>query len=286
MIRKLSPLFALFLLLGAAGPLAAAGLRFELGFGWTLVAPRLNATYISQYAPPLVPQDRYVASSATQTVHFNGKTSYGFNGFFNLFFTDNIGFQVLADYHRPGIGGENAPYEGQVQFLDYNDAVRTEELSSPWPNSAGNLAETTFSFNALARFRLTDNLDLSVSAGPTIFNFEGKAGYVGYTELELVLGELEYTLTGMTYQTIVALDPQTKYGFNLGVEAAYEFMRHVVLALDLRWYEAPSANVQMHIVDDDIYPVPVEQIEQTIGLGRLTIDPSYMRVGLAIRFIF
>jgi hypothetical protein len=42
----------------------------------------------------------------------------------------------------------------------------------------------------------------------------------------------------------------------------------------------------MHIVDDEIYPVPVEQIEQTIGLGRLTIDPSYMRVGLAIRFIF
>ncbi len=42
----------------------------------------------------------------------------------------------------------------------------------------------------------------------------------------------------------------------------------------------------MHIVEDDLYPVPVEQIEQTIGLGQLTIDPSYMRVGLAIRFIF
>jgi hypothetical protein len=286
MIRKLTPLFALLLLLGAAGPLAAAGLRFELGFGWTLVAPRLNATYFSQYAPPFVPQNLYVASSATQTVHFKGKTSYGFNGFFNLFFSENIGLQVLADYHRPGIGGENGPYEGQVQFLDYNGEVRTEELSSPWPNSAGNLAETTFSFNALARFPLADKLDLSVSAGPTIFNFEGKAGYIGYTVLAVVLGDLEYTLTGMHYQTVVALDPQTKYGFNLGVEAAYEFMRHVILALDLRWYQGPAADVQMHIVDDDIYPVPVEQIEQTIGLGRLTIDPSYMRVGLAIRFIF
>jgi hypothetical protein len=286
MFRKLSPFFALFLLLGAAGPLAAAGLRFELGFGWTLVAPRLNATYVNQYVPPFIPQDRFVAGSVTQTVQFNGKTSYGFNGFFNLFFSENIGIQVLADYHRPGIGGDNAPYEGQVQFLDYNDAVQTQDLSSPWPNSAGNLAETTFSFNALARFRLTDNLDLGVSAGPTIFNFEGKAGYIGYTELELVLGQLEYTLTGTTYQTVVALDPQTTYGFNLGVEAAYEIMRHVILALDLRWYEGPSADVQMHIVEDDIYPVPVQQIEQTIGLGLLTIDPSYMRVGLAIRFIF
>jgi len=286
MFRKLSPFFALFLILGAAGPLAAAGLRFELGFGWTLVAPRLNATYVNQYVPPFIPQDRFVAGSVTQTVQFNGKTSYGFNGFFNLFFSENIGIQVLADYHRPGIGGDNAPYEGQVQFLDYNDAVQTQDLSSPWPNSAGNLAETTFSFNALARFRLTDNLDLGVSAGPTIFNFEGKAGYIGYTELELVLGQLEYTLTGTTYQTVVALDPQTTYGFNLGVEAAYEIMRHVILALDLRWYEGPSADVQMHIVEDDIYPVPVQQIEQTIGLGLLTIDPSYMRVGLAIRFIF
>ena len=65
----------------------SADMRFELGFGWTLVAPRLNTTYHSQYAPPLTPAGPYIGSSAEQTVNFKGKTSFGFNGFFNLLFT-------------------------------------------------------------------------------------------------------------------------------------------------------------------------------------------------------
>jgi hypothetical protein len=289
MIRKLSSFFALFLLFllaGAAGPLAAGDLRFELGFGWTLVAPSLNSTYVNRYKPPLVPADLYVDSSVDQTVYFKGKTSMGFNGFFNLFFTEKIGLQILADYQRPGVGGANPNYMGQAQFLDFNGDVVTYDIDSTWPNSAGDLAETTFSLNALARFPVADNLAVSVSAGPTLFNFEGKVGYVGYTELEVQLGEMDYTLTGMTYQTIVAFDPQSNYGFNVGVEAAYDLMRHVILALDLRYYGAPSKDVQMHIVDDPIYPIPAAEIEQAIGLGSISVNPSYFRAGLAIRFVF
>ena len=286
MKRILLPILALGLFLGATGPAGAADLRFEFGFGWTLVAPRLNATYPSQYAPPLVPQERYVASAMAQTLHFKGKTAYGFNGFFNVFLTENFGLQVLADYHRPGIRGDNSEYAGEVQFLDYNDEVATVELTRPWESSAGNLSETTFSFNALARFRIARDLHLSVSAGPTVFNFEGKVGYIGYTELDLGVEEASYDLSGMTYMTIASLEPRTKYGFNLGVEGAYEIMRHVILALDLRWYQGASADVQMHIVDDELYPRPADEIEQALGLGTIRVNPSYMRAGLAIRFIF
>lgn len=286
MTRKLSPIFALFLLIGAAGPLAAGDVRFELGFGWTLVAPSLNATYVSQYKPPLVPADLYVDTSAGQTVHFKGKTSFGFNGFFNLFFTEKFGLQLLADYQKPGIGGSNPNYTGLVQFIDFNGDVDTYDIDSAWPNSAGNLTETAFSLNALARFPVADNLAISVSAGPTLFNFEGKAGYIGYTELEVILGEADYVLSGMTYQTIVAIEPQSGYGFNAGVEAAYEVMHHVILALDLRYYGAPSEDVQLHIVDDPLYPIPGAEIEQAIGLGSISVNPSFFRAGLAIRFIF
>ena len=286
MLRKLSPLFALFLLIVAAGPLAAGDIRFELGFGWTLVAPALNATYVNQYKPPLTPAELYVDTSVDQTVHFEGKTSMGFNGFFNLFFSEKIGLQLLADYQKPGIGGSNPNYTGQAQFLDFNGDVATYDIDSPWPASAGNLTETAFSLNALARFPVADNLAISVSAGPTLFNFEGKAGYIGYTELEVALGENEYTLSGMTYQTIVAIEPQSHYGFNAGVEAAYEVMRHVILALDLRYFGGPSEEVQLHIVDDPIYPIPGAEIEQAIGLGSISVNPSFFRAGLAIRFVF
>jgi hypothetical protein len=285
MFRKLTPFLALFLLVGAAAPLAAGDLKFELGFGWSLVAPRLNASYHSQYAPPLTPAGPYIGSSAEQTVYFKGKTSFGFNGFFNLLLTENLGLQVIADYQRPGIGGDNPQYVGQVQFL-FNGEPRTEEITRDWPASAGHLSETTFSFNALARFPVADNLDLNVSAGPTIFNFEGKAGYIGYTELAVDIQPASYSLTGMTYETVVALDSKTKYGFNLGVEAATKIMRQAILALDLRWYQGASADMPMHIVEDAIYPIPAADIEAAIDLGGIRVNPSYLRVGLVLRFVF
>ena len=200
MTRKLLSFFALALFLAAAGPLAAADIRFELGFGWTLVGPFMNATYVSQYQPTLTPPDRYVASAADQTVHFKAKTTYGMNGFFNVLFTENIGLQVLADYHRPGLGGSNAPYQIEMQFLAFDDVPETYARPIDWANSAGNLTETMFSLNALARFRVADNLSLSVSAGPSVFHFEGKAGHIGYTYFNLALVNNEYELTGGTYQ--------------------------------------------------------------------------------------
>ena len=286
MPRKLPSFFALALFLAAAVPLAAADIRFELGFGWTLVGPFMNASYVNRYQPALSPPDRYVASSADQTVHFNAKTTYGMNGFFNVLFTENIGLQVLADYHRPGIGGTNAPYNVAMQFLAFNDVPETYSRAIDWQNSAGNLTETMFSLNALARFRVADNLSLSVSAGPSIFHFDGKAGHIGYTYFNLALVDGVYQLTGGTYRMVVAFGPESKYGMNLGIEAAYEAFRHVILALDLRWYGAAKAALPLHIVEDAIITVPIDQIEQTIGLGSLNVNPSCIRAGLAIRFVF
>ena len=286
MIRKLLSLFALILLFGTAGPLAAADIRFELGFGWTLVAPTMNATYVNRYQPTLTPVDRYVASAADQTVRFKAKTTYGMNGFFNVLFTENVGLQVLADYHRPGIGGSNAPYLVEMQFRTFDNTVETYSRSIDWDNSVGNLTETAFSLNALARFRVADTLSLSVSAGPSVFHFEGKAGHIGYTYFDLALIGQQYQLTGGTYRMIVEFGPQTKYGMNVGVEAAYEAFSHVILALDLRWYGAAKTMLPLHVVADDIITVPLDQIEQTIGLGGLSVNPSYIRAGLALRFVF
>jgi len=282
MNRKLRPFIVLFVL-GAAAPLAA-DIRFELGFGWTLVGPAMNASYVNQYTPTLTPPDRYIASSAGQTVRFKGKTTYGMNGFFNVLFTDNIGLQVLADYHRPGLGGSNAPYNVEMQFQAFEPETYSREID--WPASAGNLTETTFSLNALARFRVADNLSLSVSAGPSVFHFEGKGGYIGYTFFDLALVNSQYVLSGGTYKMIVSFGPQTKYGLNAGVEAAYEAFRHVILAFDVRWYGAPKSDLQMHIVEDAVITKPLDEIERTIGLGTLRVNPSYFRAGLAVRFVF
>ena len=289
MNRRLRP-FVLLFILGAAAPLAA-DIRFELGFGWALVGSAMNASYVNQYAPPLTagptvppPPDRYISSSAGQTISFKGKSGYGMIGYFNALFTEKIGLQVLADYHRPGLGGSNTPYNIEMQFLAFEPETYSREVD--WPASAGNLTETTFSLNALARFRIADSLSLSVSAGPSIFHFEGKAGYIGYTFFNLDFIDDQYVRGGATYQMVASFGPQTKYGFNAGVEAAYEAFQNVILAFDVRWYGAPESDLQMHIVEDDVITKPLDEIETTIGLGTLRVNPSYFRAGLAIRFVF
>jgi len=283
MRRKLSPFLVLFIVFGAATPLAA-DIRFELGFGWTLVGPAMNATYVNSYQPTLTPPDRYIDSSAEQMVRIKGKVALGMNGFFNVLFSENVGLQVLADYHRPGLGGANPSYDVAMQFLAFEPETFSGQIDPP--ASKGNLTETAFSLNALARFRIADNLSLSVSAGPSVFHFEGKAGYIDYTFFTLSFVDEQYRLDGQTYHMIVDFGPQTKYGLNLGVEAAYEAMQNVILAVDLRWYGAPKADLQMHVVEDDLYERTIEEMEATIGLGTLSVNPSYIRIGLALRFVF
>lgn len=280
--RKLLGLIFL-LILGGAGPLAA-DMRFELGFGWTLVGPLMNATYVNQYTPPLNPPDRYISSSAGQTVRVKGKTTFGMNGFFNLLFTDNIGLQVLADYHRPRIGGSNANYDVAMSFQGFEP--ETYARSIEWPASNGNFTETAFSLNALARFRVAGNLSLSVSGGPSVFHMGGKGGYIGYTFFDLAFVDDQYVLSGGTYRMVFEFPSQTAFGMNAGIEAAYEAFRHVILAFDIRWYAGPKKDVQLHIVADEIITQPIDEIEDTIGLGTLRINPSYFRAGLAVRFIF
>lgn len=258
--------------------------RFELGFGWTMVGPALNATYVNQYAPSLNPPARYISSSASQTLRIKGKTMYGMNGFFNLFFTENLGLQVLADYHRPGLGGTNTPYNVSMSFTAFEP--ETYQNSIDWPETEGNLTETTFSLNALARFRIARDLYFSLSGGPSVFHLEGKGGKIGYTFFNLEQVGAEYHLSGGTYQMVYRFGPQTKYGLNIGVEAAYEAFRSVILAFDVRWFGCASSDLPLRIVEDEIITIPLDEIEQAIGLGSIRVNPSYFRVGLAIRFIF
>jgi len=286
MTRKIIPPVLLLLLLAMAPAAFADGLRFELGFGWTFVSSLMDSSYVNTFQPPFVPADRYIASAASQTVVFKGGTTVGMNGFFNLFFGDHFGLQVLADYHNARMGGSNTPYSGYVQYRDIDDVVKTYSASRPWQDSSGNLTETVFSLNALARIGIAENLDLSVSGGPSLFNFEGKTGYLGYTYFVFIPGQIDSTLTGETYFMVVNFGPETNYGWNLGVEATFEIFRSILLGLDLRWYGAPAANLQMSIVEDDVYKVPIDVIESTIGLGSLSVNPSYFRLGMAIRFVF
>lgn len=272
-------------LAAAAGP-AAAEIRFELGFGWTVVGPRLSTTYTNEYAPPLVPLANYVSSSASQTLQIKGKTTYGMNGFFNLFITENFGLQILADYHRPGLKGTSSPYEILLNYTAFEPGVY-QRTDNEWPDTQGNFTETTFSLNGLARFPVASNLSFSLSAGASIFYLEGKGSALGYTGFTMDFDGEVYTLTGKTYKMVYEFGPRSRYGFNVGTEVAYTAFRNVIFAIDIRWFQCAKTDFPLHIVDKEgVITEPLEEIEAAINLGSLRLDPSYFRAGLAIRFQF
>ncbi len=280
---RYSLIFSL-VLLALASP-AAAQISFELGFGCTFVAPVFNSTYINTFTPPLTPSAYYINSTASQTLRVRGKMSYGMNGFFNLFVTKNLGLQVLADYHKPGLRGDNSTYDLTLNYQTFEP--RTYQRSDDeWPDTGGDFTMTSFSLNALARYRLAPNLAISFSAGPTLFHIQGRANGLAYSSFTMDYDGSTYTLSGKTYKMVYEFGPESRYGFNAGTEAAVTITRNVILAVDIRWFQSAKADCRMKLVPNDVITEPLSEIEDAINLGSLRIDPSYFRTGLVLRFAF
>jgi hypothetical protein len=279
---RITGTFLLILAVGALTPLAAQ-VRVELGFGWSLVTPLIGASYTNEFSPPYSPGP--YTSSASQTLHVNGKTSLGMGGFLNILFGERVGIQVLADYSRPALGGANSQYSLVLNYETYEP--RTYEADDDWPATNGSLTQTTFSLNGLLRFPLAADLDFSLSGGWSISNFEGKAAPIGFSRFWLEQIDTTYTLYRRTLRMIYSFGPDTVHGLNLGGEMAYTFMRSVILALDVRYFYFPRRNLQLSIVDDPILsPETVQGIEEVIQPGTLRVDPSFFRVNVIIRFRF
>jgi hypothetical protein len=279
---RVTGIFLLILAFGALAPLAAQ-VRVELGFGWSLVTPLVSASYTNEFSPPYSPGS--YTSSASQTLHVNGKTSLGMGGFLNIMFGERLGVQVLADYSRPSLGGTNSDYNLLLNYETYEP--RTYETHDAWPATSGSLTQTTFSLNGLLRFPLASDLAFSASAGWSVSNFDGKAAPIGFSRFWLEQDGTTYTLYRRTLRMIYAFGPDTVHGLNAGGEMAYTFMRSVILAVDVRYFYFPRRDLQLSIVDDPILsPETVQGIEDVIQPGTLRVDPSFFRVNLILRFRF
>jgi hypothetical protein len=283
---RLGGFFLVFSGLVAAGPLAA-DVRAELGFGWSLVAPAVNTSYLNRFTPPMTPAANAISSSASQTVRLNGKLGYGMSGFLNILVSDAVGIQVLADYLRPNVGGTNSPFDVNLTYYLTDPAdqyVYTKQ--GQWPHSRGDFTETTFSLNGLVRFPVATDLAFSLSGGATAFYLKGEAMPMGFWSFRLEQTAGIYTLFIKTYQLVYDFGPKTTYGFNLGGELAYTMMRMVILAFDARYFLSPKADFGMRVTPNEGLTDPVEPIESALNLGSIRIDPSYLRLSVTLRFKF
>jgi hypothetical protein len=265
-------------------PLQAAT-RFELGFGWSFVRPFLESTYSSAYPPPLTPASYYVSSSADQTLALRGRPTIGSDGCFNLLFGEHFGVQLLADYHKPGFRGVNSPYHVVLNYVT-TVPVTYDKTDAAWPDTSGDLTQTTFSLNGLARLGLSRAVLLSFSGGLSYFYLEGKALPLGFTSFTLTYDGAAYSLAEKTYRMSFQFGPRSRYGLNLGSELAFRVKQAVILALDLRWFHSPQFDCPLKLKPSEEITEPLEEVEAAVNLGTLRVSPSYLRLGLFLRFAF
>ena len=269
--------------LALTGPLGA-DIKAELGFGWSLVAPALSTSYVNQFAPPMTPVANYVSSSASQTVHLRGNIGSGMSGFLNVFVGETAGVQVLVDYFRPSLGGTNSDYDVNLNYT--TTGARTYARQDAWPDSKGDFIETTYSLNGLVRFPLSMDLAFNLSGGATVFYLKGEATPMGFWSFRLEQNADVDTLYIKTYQLVYDFGPKTTFGINLGGELAYTVMRTIIVVLDVRYFLSSRTDFRMHVSPNQGLTDPVEPIESALSLGTIRVDPSYLRLGLSLRFKF
>ncbi len=255
--------------------------RFELGFGWIFSSPALEDEFSTAFIPPFPGS---TSTSASQEISLQGKFSYGMNGFLNIFITPNVGVQVLAEYHRPSLKGQNGPYDVTLEYTTTEPRTWTRDPND-WPATDGNFTEVTFSLNGIIRFPLPGSFWGALSGGVSSFYLEGEGIPLGFTKAWL---DAENTLYVKTYQMVYEFGPETKYGFNIGGEISYLLLSRLAVSVDIRRFQCGSSEYSMSIRDEDVLDDPPEDIEAILGLDAipLNINPSYTRISVALRVQF
>lgn len=284
-IRYLGVFLFLSGLVTAALP--AAGVSVEFGFGASLSVPAFSTAYRNQFTPPMTPAANALSSSASQTIRLNGEPSVAITGLFNLMFDEHWGLQFLFDSFRPGFGGTNDPLDLNLTYYLTDPAdVYAFSKQYPYPDSKGDYSETTYSLNGIYRLPMSESVALYFAGGFTAFHLtSAQAQPMGFASFRLET-DPEPLLNIKTYQLVYDLGTRTTYGFNLGGELAFTVLRIMVLSLDVRYYFSPKADFSMSIREDAGLTDPIGPIEDALNLQPLSVDPSYLRLCLGIRFKF
>jgi hypothetical protein len=284
MNNKAWPVLVCVLILSCAGPAFAQ--RFEFGINWSFYDPGLDSSYVHRYSPLYLSGGTYT-SLAEQVLSVKAKDVSGLSALVNFFPVSNIGVQFLADYFKAPLEGVNAPYaasiSGQHPMPDHTIQPLSYAGETEWPATTGDIREIVLSLNAVIRLPLTRSLALSLSGGPSYFYSEAASGYIGYTKFWTADDRRLYI---QTFQLGYEFGPQSRLGFNLGAEIAFRLSGTISIVGDYRYFKCGAAETPLHVMPADVLTDPIDQVEGTMGLGSLKVDPSYSRFGAGVKFRF
>lgn len=266
--------------------------KFEIGTAVSFQRSLVDSSYFHQYSPPFL--SGAYESLADHTVKVRGKEGWGFNVGLAYFPVTNFGIQFLVDYAKPKLSGANAEYDVWLNYsLDF-DAVppypNTFEYTYEWPETAGDFTEVCLSLNGMFRLPVSKELAVSLSGGLTYFHVDGKATGIAYSYYWWEDGWFK----GRTFDVKYKIGTIEKLGLNLGAEINWVLWSNMCLLLDVRYFACPSQTRQMEIINEGLVTppspsfdeIPFEEIEATMNLQDLTINPSFFRLNLGLKYLF
>jgi opacity protein-like surface antigen len=266
--------------------------KFEIGTAVSFQKSLVDSSYFHQYSPPFL--SGAYESQANQTIKIGGKDGWGFNVGFAYFPLTNFGIQLLVDYAKPKLSGNNTDYDVLLNYAMSFEAnppyPNTFEYTYGWPDTAGYLTEICLSLNGLVRLPISRKLAFGLSGGLTYFHVDSLQTGLAYSYYWYEDG----WFWGRTFDVKCKIGATEKLGLNIGAELSWVLFSNMCFVLDARYFACPSSTLPMDIIDEGLVtppPPPYEEIafneiRATMNLKEITINPSFYRINLGLKYLF
>ena len=289
-MKRLSVLAAIALMLFFPGALLSqkapwSAVKFEVRTALGYQISQLESSYLHQFSPPFL--SGAYQSAAEQTIHLDGEEAWGMSVGVSYFPISNLGLQLLLDYGKPRIGGQNSDYDFSLNY-----ALKDPPGSPPypyvydktyvWPTTKGNLTQLCLSLNAVTRLPLGKPLAIGFSGGPTYFRSQGSAASVGFTFCRIE----DNSFIEETYQIPYNFGVVNKLGFNVGADFTLAITSNLCATLDIRAFFGPKYRVPLEIEGNWQLYLSLEEIKATMQLGDIAVNPSFYRLDIGLKYLF
>jgi hypothetical protein len=266
--------------------------KFEVATSVSYSLSMLDSSYAHHYSPPFL--SGAYESTGDHTIKIVGDDGWGFNISAGYYLQRNLGVQVLVDYAKPKISGGNTGYDVWLNYSSsYEDTPpypNTYEYTYGWPPTAGDLTEICISLDAIFRLPISRKLAFNLSGGLTYFHVKGEGTGIAYSYYWLEDG----WFWGRTFNVKTKIGEIDKLGFNLGAELNCVLWSNMCLILDARCFACPSSTLPMKVIDEGLVTPPpppfeeitFEEVEATLNLQDITINPSFFRINLGLKYMF
>jgi hypothetical protein len=266
--------------------------KFEIGTAVSYQQSLIDSSYFHQYSPPFL--SGAYESQGTHFVKIRGQEGWGFNVGLAYYLSANFGIQLFVDYAKPKLSGPSSPYDVSLHYALTYDASppypNTFEYTYEWPETAGDVTEVGVSLNGAVRLPVSKRVAFNLSGGLTYFHVDGKATGISYSYYWWEDGWFK----GRTFNVKYKVGPIDRLGFNLGAEFNWVLFSNMCLLVDARYFACSSETLPMTVINENLVTpaspafgeILFEKVVETMNLRDLTINPSFYRLNIGLKYLF